>query len=188
MGHSPPPSAVYVRSFLCPFFTLIKPPHKSPEWSSLVSGPKAKSSSEIMNLKSFTVMYQREILNLNACPKRLDRQCNPIWKDSPNEYEEAGGDSELLWEHSESTIEKTYLRSHTCLRFLSSISAHTVTLLKMSRYHRGLSFGGGAGLRLLPPSPSIWLHSTWGKVRSFSEAVSEVFSHTIPFLRNWTNV
>ena len=143
MGHSPPPSAVYVRSFLCPFFTLIKPPHKSPEWSSLVSGPKAKSSSEIMNLKSFTVMYQREILNLNACPKRLDRQCNPIWKDSPNEYEEAGGDSELLWEHSESTIEKTYLRSHTCLRFLSSISAHTVTLLKMSRYHRGLSFGGG---------------------------------------------
>ena len=90
-------------------------------------------------------MYQREILNLNACPKRLDRQCNPIWKDSPNEYEEAGGDSELLWEHSESTIEKTYLRSHTCLRFLSSISAHIVTLLKMSRYHRGLSFGGGGG-------------------------------------------
>ena len=38
--------------------TLIKLlPHKSSEWSSLVSGPKAKSSSEIMNPISFTVSY-----------------------------------------------------------------------------------------------------------------------------------
>ena len=36
-------------------------------------------------------------------------------------------------------------------------------------YHLG---GRGEHLRLLPPSPSIWLYSTWRKVRSFSEAVS----------------
>lgn len=69
---------------------------------------------------------------------------------TPNEYEKAGGESELLWEHFESTIEKTclrtFLRSHTCLGFLSSISTHMVTFLKMSRYHLGLSFRGGKQL------------------------------------------
>ena len=55
-----PPSDVCVRRFLCPSFTLIKlPPHKSPEWSRLVSGPEAKCSSlEIKNTTSFTVGYQ----------------------------------------------------------------------------------------------------------------------------------
>ena len=54
------PSDVYVRSFLCPFFTLIKVCYtKAFEWSNLVPGPEAKSSSsEITNLTSFTVSYQ----------------------------------------------------------------------------------------------------------------------------------
>ena len=41
-------------------FIVIKfLPHKSPEWSSLVSGPKAKSSpSEITNPTLFTISYQ----------------------------------------------------------------------------------------------------------------------------------
>ena len=39
-------------------FTVMKlQPHNSPEWSSLVSGPEAKSSSEIMNPILFTVSY-----------------------------------------------------------------------------------------------------------------------------------
>ena len=36
MGHPPPPSDVYVRSFLCPLSLIKLLPHKSPEWSSLV--------------------------------------------------------------------------------------------------------------------------------------------------------
>ena len=53
-----PPSDVYVRSFLCPFFhfnkTLL---HKSS--GVIKSSPKAKSPSlEIMNPTSFTVSYQ----------------------------------------------------------------------------------------------------------------------------------
>ena len=53
-----PPSEVCVRSV--PFFTLIKLCYaKALEWSSLVPGPEAKSSSsEIMNLTSFTISYQ----------------------------------------------------------------------------------------------------------------------------------
>ena len=40
-------------------FTVIKLLlHKSPEWSSLVSRPEAKSSSEINNLVLFTVSYK----------------------------------------------------------------------------------------------------------------------------------
>ena len=39
-------------------FTVIKLlPHKTSEWSSLVSGPEAKSSSEITNQTSFTISY-----------------------------------------------------------------------------------------------------------------------------------
>ena len=58
-GHSHPPSDVYVRCFLCPFYTLIKLCYtKALEWSSLVPGPKAKSSSsEITNLTLFTINY-----------------------------------------------------------------------------------------------------------------------------------
>ena len=42
------PSDVYVRSFLCPFFTLIKLGYtKALDWSSLVPGPAKSSSSEI---------------------------------------------------------------------------------------------------------------------------------------------
>lgn len=33
-------------------------------------------------------------------------KCNPIWKESPNGYEEEGGDGELLREHFKSTTEK----------------------------------------------------------------------------------
>ena len=39
-----PPFDVYVRSFLYPFYTLIKLLHKSSEWSSLISGPGLNSS------------------------------------------------------------------------------------------------------------------------------------------------
>ena len=56
-GYSPPPSDVYVRSFV-PFHfnkTLL---YKSSEWSSLVPGSKVKSSSEITNMTSFTINYQ----------------------------------------------------------------------------------------------------------------------------------
>ena len=53
-----PPSDVCVRSFLCPLSTLIQLCYtKALEWSSLVPGPKAKPSSEIMNLTLFTVSY-----------------------------------------------------------------------------------------------------------------------------------
>ena len=39
-------------------FTVVKfLPHKSPEWSSLVSGLEAKSSLDIMNLTFFTISY-----------------------------------------------------------------------------------------------------------------------------------
>ena len=57
-----PPSDVYVRHFLCPFFTLIKLYYtKALGWSCLVPGPKAKSSSsEITNLTSFTRKLSRE--------------------------------------------------------------------------------------------------------------------------------
>ena len=44
-----PPSDVYVRTFLCPFYTLIKLLHKSSWVIKLVPGPEAKSSSEITN-------------------------------------------------------------------------------------------------------------------------------------------
>jgi len=41
------------------FITVIKPlPHKSSEWSSLVLGPKTKSSLQITNLTLFTISYQ----------------------------------------------------------------------------------------------------------------------------------
>ena len=41
-----PPSDVYIRSFLCPFFSLIKLCYtKALKWSSLVPGPEVKSSS-----------------------------------------------------------------------------------------------------------------------------------------------
>ena len=61
------PADVYVRSFLCPFFTLIKLCYtKALESSSLVPGPKAKSSSEIMNLTPFTVSYHcHEVMGLD---------------------------------------------------------------------------------------------------------------------------
>ena len=43
------------------FLTVIKLlPHKSSEDSSLVPGPKAKSSSEITNPTLFTISYQKE--------------------------------------------------------------------------------------------------------------------------------
>ena len=49
-------------AFSVPFYTLIKLCYtKALEWSSLVPGPKAKSSSEITNLTSFTVSYQGQI-------------------------------------------------------------------------------------------------------------------------------
>ena len=45
-------------TFSVPFYTLIKLCYtKALEWSSLVPGPKAKSSSEIMNLTLFTISY-----------------------------------------------------------------------------------------------------------------------------------
>ena len=40
------------------FFTVIKLPHKSSEWSSLVPDSEAESSSEIQNPISFTMSYQ----------------------------------------------------------------------------------------------------------------------------------
>ena len=55
------PSDVYVRSFLCPFSYLNKTLlHKSSWVINLVPGSKAKSSSEITNLKAikFTISYQ----------------------------------------------------------------------------------------------------------------------------------
>ena len=62
-----PPSDVCVRSFLCPFFTLIKLCFtKALEWSSLVPGPRAKSSSEITNPTSFTTGYQHQAHNSSS--------------------------------------------------------------------------------------------------------------------------
>ena len=68
-----PPSDVCVRSFLCPFFTLIKLCYtKTLEWSTLVPGPKAKSSySEITNPTPFTVSYQQHS-HCEICPKSVD--------------------------------------------------------------------------------------------------------------------
>ena len=52
-GHSPPHFCCLYQKLSLSFLTLIK------LWSSLVPGPKAKSSSsEITNLTSFTVSYQ----------------------------------------------------------------------------------------------------------------------------------
>ena len=50
-------------AFSVPFYTLIKPCYiKALEWSSLVRGPKAKSSLEIMNLTLFMVSYQQNMM------------------------------------------------------------------------------------------------------------------------------
>ena len=57
-----PLSDVYVRSFLCPFSLTNLCYTKPLEWSSLVPGPEAKSSSEIMNSTSFTTSYHWERL------------------------------------------------------------------------------------------------------------------------------
>ena len=58
-GHSSPSSDVYIRNFLLLLFTVINLlPNKIPEWPSLVSHSKAKSSLEITNPTSFTVSYQ----------------------------------------------------------------------------------------------------------------------------------
>ena len=46
-------------AFSVPFTVIKLLPHKSSEWSSLVSGPEAKSSSEITNLTLFTISYYR---------------------------------------------------------------------------------------------------------------------------------
>ena len=63
--HSLPPPDVYLRSILCPFFTLIKLCYaKALERSSLVPGPKAKSSSEITDRTPFTMSYQDHYINL----------------------------------------------------------------------------------------------------------------------------
>ena len=63
-GSRPPPD-VYLRSILCPFFTLIKLCYaKALERSSLVPGPKAKSSSEITDRTPFTMSYQDHYINL----------------------------------------------------------------------------------------------------------------------------
>ena len=52
------PSDVCVRSFLCPFFTVIKLPRKSSEWSDFVSGPESKLSAlEAKNLTPFNISY-----------------------------------------------------------------------------------------------------------------------------------
>ena len=61
-----PPSDVYVRSFLCPFFSLIKICYtKAFEWSSLVPGPKAKSSLEIRsNIFHHKLSLARTISNI----------------------------------------------------------------------------------------------------------------------------
>ena len=82
-GHSPPPSDVYLRSILCPFFTLIKLCYaKALERSSLVPGPKAKSySSEITDPTPFTMSYQDHYINLvNTVPKSY-QSCTvgPCW-------------------------------------------------------------------------------------------------------------
>ena len=47
-GHSPPPSAVHVRSFLWPFSTVIKLCYTNAlVWSILVPGPEAKSFGDL---------------------------------------------------------------------------------------------------------------------------------------------
>ena len=60
MGTLLPPSGNHIRIFLFPFYTLIKLCYtKALELSSLVPGPKAKSSSsEITNWTPFTIIYQ----------------------------------------------------------------------------------------------------------------------------------
>ena len=51
------------------FFTVIKVlPHKNSEWSSLVPGPAAKSSSEVKNQTSFTVSYQPQSASVTHVP------------------------------------------------------------------------------------------------------------------------
>ena len=51
------------------FFTVIKVlPHKNSEWSSLVPGPAAKSSSEVKNQTSFAVSYQQQSASVTHVP------------------------------------------------------------------------------------------------------------------------
>ena len=87
-------------AFLVPFLALIKPCYtKALEWSSLVPGPEAKSSSEITNPTSFTISYQGSaVLSpqgislgwslgvshagfLPAAPKSLSGSCR-LWQNS----------------------------------------------------------------------------------------------------------
>ena len=57
-------------AFLVPFHTLIKLRYtKALDWSRLVSGPKAKSSSEVTNLTLFTVSDHYSNHNIMACFK-----------------------------------------------------------------------------------------------------------------------
>ena len=65
LGHSPPVWCLCQKLSLSLFTVNKLLPHRSPEWSSLVSGPKAKSSSsDIMNPTSFTISYKNNVIFL----------------------------------------------------------------------------------------------------------------------------
>ena len=63
-----PPSDVCVRSFLYPFYTLIKLLHKSSEQSSLISGPGLNSSLKAKNPGIFLVQQNLSVFNLIGFP------------------------------------------------------------------------------------------------------------------------
>ena len=72
--HSLSPFWSQSEAFSVPFYTLIKLCYtKAFEWSSLVPGPKAKSSSEITNPTSFTIAITRnkDILHIMEEPGGL---------------------------------------------------------------------------------------------------------------------
>ena len=70
-------------AFLVPFHTLIKLRYtKALDWSSLISGPKAKSSSEVTNLTLFTVSDHYSNHNIMACFKGPCRSAG-LWVTAP---------------------------------------------------------------------------------------------------------
>ena len=80
MGHSLPLSDVCQEVSLS-LFTVVKfLPHKSPEWSNLLSGLEAKSSLDIMNLTLFTINYHMDSMDMSfSKPQEMvkDREAWP---------------------------------------------------------------------------------------------------------------
>ena len=75
-------------------FPILNPPKlcytKALEWSRLVPGPKAKSSSEIRNPTLFTISYQTDVGSLISGSSAFSKSSLNIWKFTVHELLKPG--------------------------------------------------------------------------------------------------